>query len=144
MIKEVHSIEDNFFGRAVRVHVREFAALFALIAVLIGLYLIYKYPGSPASLGWISASAVLLFFGIYAPRLLYPIWKGWMIFAEKLGHLMTWIILSLMYYLVLTPTGLGLRMARKEVLNIRFREASLESYWIKRDPQDWKRMEKQF
>lgn len=144
MIGEVKSLNDSFVGKPVRTHVREFAALFALICSLIALVKLYKAPHSFTPLPWLSGAVVLLLLGAYAQSILFPVWKGWMFFAEKLGHVMTFIILSIMWYFVLTPTAIFMRLFGKEVLNRRFREPEEKSYWIARKAQDFQRMEKQF
>lgn len=89
-----------------------------------------------AFLWWKSSGAALYIFGIagfflilalVAPRLLGPIEKVWMAFAEKLSIVMTTLILTVAYYLVITPIGLLLRIMGKDLLKIKKSDAP--SFW---------------
>ena len=77
-------------------------------------------------------SAVLLFLGIVVPILLRPIHKVWMTLAILLGWVMTRIILSILFYLVVTPIGLLAKLFGKSHLNLAFDKSS-ESYWRSKD-----------
>lgn len=91
------------------------------------------------------AVAVLLIVpGVVAPALLGPVHRIWMAFATVLGHVNTRIILTLLYYLVVTPIGLVMRLFR-DPLDRSLRDAK-DSQWIKRDsqPVNPERYERQF
>ncbi|MHC4596363.1 MAG: SxtJ family membrane protein [Planctomycetota bacterium] len=90
-------------------------------------------------------SAALLFLGTVAPILLRPIHKVWMILAVLLGWVMTRIILSVLFYLVVTPIGLLAKLFGKSRLNLAF-DKSAESYWRFKDNtrQETSDYEKQF
>lgn len=66
----------------------------------------------------------------------YPIMKhfhlAWMTFAVALGWFWTRVFLSIFYYLIITPTGLLLRLFGKDLLDKKI-DKSAKSYWIKRD-----------
>lgn len=74
----------------------------------------------------------LFIFGLCRPVLLKPIYIGWMSFAIILGHVVTQVILILIYILIFTPIGLILRLLRKDLLNENF-EKGIKTYWIKRE-----------
>ena len=67
-----------------------------------------------------------------------------MTLAVVMGWFMTRLILSLLFFLVLTPIGLAGRLAGKEFL-VSPAEGG-ESYWIRRskEGQEARRLEKQF
>ena len=70
--------------------------------------------------------------GLTVPKaLLYP-YKGWMRLSFILGFLMTHLILSLLYYLVLTPIGVVMRMFGKDFL-CKQMDKNATTYWIKKD-----------
>lgn len=73
-------------------------------------------------------AAHLVGFGLFLPKLLYPVYKVWMIFAAGLNWVMTRVILSILFYLVITPMGLFGRLFGKSFLDLKFRE-NRESYW---------------
>lgn len=77
-------------------------------------------------------SAALLLLGLAVPILLKPIHKVWMTLAVLLGWLMTRVILSILFYLVVTPIGLLARLFGKVFLDLQFYN-SIESYWNLRD-----------
>ncbi len=66
----------------------------------------------------------------------YPIMKpfhlAWMVLAEALGWLSTRVILSVFFYLIVTPTGLLMKLFGKDLLDEKI-DKSAKSYWKKRD-----------
>lgn len=66
----------------------------------------------------------------------YPVMKpvhfGWMRFSQILGWVSTKVVLSIFFYLVLTPTGLLMRLFGKDLLDKRI-DRSAKSYWKRRD-----------
>jgi hypothetical protein len=68
--------------------------------------------------------------------LISPSWterfnRGWMAFGAALGYVNSRVLLSLMYYLVVTPFGVVLRLAGHDPLHRRGRRR--ESYWVPRE-----------
>ena len=89
--------------------------------------------------------AVLLIVpGALFPAVLRPVQRGWMAFAVALGHFNTRVILTLFFYLVLTPVGFVMRLFRDPL------DRSLDdrsaSQWVKRElqPLEPNRYERQF
>lgn len=76
--------------------------------------------------------------GVLVPRHLEPVRRGWMAFGEAIGRVTTPIMMAVVYYLVITPTGLIRRMVTK-------RRDLAASRWHQRPPLPPKsRMERQF
>ncbi len=69
--------------------------------------------------------------GFILPILLKPIYFLWMIFAAILGWVMTRVILSLVFYLVITPIGLITRILGEDFLALK--KSQSDSYWNHRD-----------
>ena len=63
-------------------------------------------------------------------RLLGPLNLIWIKFGEILGRIIAPIVMALIYFIILTPIGLFLRLIRKDILNLKFSKEN--SYWIKR------------
>jgi hypothetical protein len=80
-----------------------------------------------------ACGAALVVPGLVAPGVLGPVHRGWMAFAGVLAHVNTRIILTLLFYVVLTPIGMVMRLFR-DPLN-RSLDAKSESDWIPRTPQ---------
>lgn len=74
-------------------------------------------------------SGFFVVFGLILPRVLQPIEWAWMKMAQAIGSVMTRIILTLTFFLVITPLGLIRRLFNKDPLEIKFRRP-VESYWV--------------
>ena len=89
-----------------------------------------------------SALAVL---GLTVPTVLLPLYRVWMALAVVLGFIMTRVILTIVYYLVMTPIGLLMRLFGKDPMHRRL-DPDASSYWIKKTYTDSskERLEKYF
>ena len=127
---------------ASRKNVRKFGHLFGAICLLATAFLLYKGSGA-----WIWTAAGAVFYvagGVVAYPVLKPVYIGWMMFAFVLGWINTRLLLGLFYYLVMTPIGLGLRIAGKDLLEKKIDRKAI-TYWIKRErrriePERYERM----
>ena len=75
---------------------------------------------------------VLLLLGALVPRALKFIYIGWMSLAFILGFAVSTTLLTLLFYLIVTPIGLISRLAGRDFLNRKF-DRNTATYWIKRD-----------
>jgi hypothetical protein len=93
---------------------------------------------------WAIAAAFLLF-GLVAPRALRVIHRIWMGFAFVLGWFVSRIVLGLIFFAVITPISLVMKLTGKDVLGERI-DRGAASYWIPRETvsEDPKRCEKPF
>lgn len=88
---------------------------------------------------------VLLFVpGLLFPGVLGPVQRAWMKFALVLGHFNTRIILTVLYYVVMTPVGLVMRLFH-DPLDRKLKDGKA-SNWVKREqrPVEVERYERQF
>ena len=85
-----------------------------------------------------------LFFGLILPAFLKPVQKVWMTLAHMMGWVMTRLILTVLFYLIITPIGLIMKVCGKDILNVKFERDCEETYWLKRIPQPDRNYEKQF
>jgi hypothetical protein len=87
---------------------------------------------------------LLLVPGALFPVVLGPVQRAWMAFALVLGHFNTRVILTVLFYLVMTPVGLIIRLFR-DPLDRSLKE-NTSSHWIKREQQpiEVARYERQF
>ncbi|MGI9087949.1 MAG: SxtJ family membrane protein [Chthoniobacterales bacterium] len=72
--------------------------------------------------------AVLIFAALVLPRALKLLHRIWMTLALTLGFVMTQVILTVIFFLVVTPIGLLQRLFGKSSLDLAFRTGA-ESYW---------------
>ena len=77
-------------------------------------------------------SAVFLILGLINSKLLTPLNVLWFKFGMILGAIISPIIMGIIFFLVVTPTGLILRIMGKDLLNKKY-DKKKETYWIKRD-----------
>ena len=76
------------------------------------------------------------------PQILKPVQKMWMGLAYVMGWVMLHVILSVMFYLVLTPIGLLERLFGKDLLKLK--TVKRETYWSDCAPRDKTSCENQF
>lgn len=116
-----------------RGELRRFGALLGGFLGVIGGIVLWRADSiTAASVIWsigIVTSAVY-----YAvPPLQLPIFRGWMYAVFPIGWLISHAALSAVYYLVLTPMGLFMRVLRYDPMKRNFR-ADQVSYWVAYDP----------
>ncbi len=101
---------------------------FTMAAALLVLSLVLFWRGRP--LGWLffMANAVFIFCSIVCPRVLGPVERLWMAFAEKLGWVMTRVVLFVVFYAAITPLGFLVRVFKKGDFKVGF-EKERKSYW---------------
>lgn len=71
--------------------------------------------------------------GIFFPRILKPIFVGWMILAFPIGWLVSHVILFLIYWSVFVPVGFILQRMGHDPL--RLRKPAVDSYWEQKTQQ---------
>lgn len=124
MLEEIKNIKKG------KKEVRSFGITIGIILLVVAGFLFYKEKDSFQSFIFIAGSFISL--GFLIPIVLKPIYLAWMIFAVILGWFMTRIILSLLFFLVITPTGLLIKMMGKDLLELKKQEVQ-GSYWNVRD-----------
>jgi hypothetical protein len=126
-------LEDIKKIKSTKKELREFGlivgAVFGLLATL------FLWRGKSFYLYFYTISIFLVLFGLIAPVVLKPIQKIWMILAIVFSFFVTRIILGILFYLVITPVGIIMKISGKDILNITFNDKS-DSYWIKRNNQN--------
>ena len=107
---------------------RSFGIVFFIIFLLIGIWPLAD--NETLRIIFILISLLFLILGIFNSNLLSPFKNIWIKFGELLGKFIAPIVMSFIYFIILTPTGLFLRLIGKDLLNIKFTKKN--SYWIKR------------
>jgi hypothetical protein len=78
------------------------------------------------------------------PIIFLPLQKIWMTFAVLMGFVMTRVILSILFYLVITPISFVSKIFQKDFLNLKI-EKDKKSYWnLRNENYDKSSTEKQF
>ena len=73
---------------------------------------------------------IFLILAILNPKLLSPFTKLWIKLGELIGKFISPIIIGIIYFLILTPIGLLMKMFKKDLLNLKF--SKNETYWVRR------------
>jgi len=75
---------------------------------------------------------ILAGLAVVAPSLLGPVHRVWMQVAHALGWFNTRVLLGLVYFAVMTPTGVVMRLVGKDPLDRRLRDRP--TYWVEKTP----------
>lgn len=76
-------------------------------------------------------SLTFLLLGIFNSKILSPLRLIWIKFGDILGMIIAPIVMGFIYFLIITPIGLFMRLIGKDLLKIKLRDT--RSYWIKRE-----------
>jgi hypothetical protein len=108
---------------------RSFGLLFFVVFLILALWPLKN--GSNINLYFIVVSAIFLILGLINSKLLSPLNKSWIKLGEILGMIIAPIVMALVYFVILTPISLIVRLFGKDLLGLRFLKEK-ESYWVKR------------
>lgn len=113
--------------------------------VFLAMGLVFLLKGKAYHPWFIAPGLALLLPGVLFPSILKPVYILWMALALVLGFIVSHVILTLFFFLVITPVGLVARMAGKDFLRLKL-DPHASSYWIPRDQRapDPARYERQF
>lgn len=110
---------------------RSFGIQVGAILTLIGLWPLAA--GGPVRLWALILAAFLLLAAAFVPGWLQPVNRLWFRFGQLLGRIVTPVVMGFVYFLIVTPIALLLRLFGKDVLRLK-RDASVSSYWVARTP----------
>lgn len=112
---------------------RSFGVVFALVFIIIALWPLLS-SGS-VRLWPLLVAGILLVLAFFAPRSLAALNILWFKFGMLLGRIIAPIVITLLYTLTVIPTGLIMRLLKKDILCIKM-DKSAKSYWIDRTETD--------
>ena len=108
---------------------RSFGLLFFIVFLIIS---IWPLLNSEAVRLWaLTISLAFLILGILNSKILAPLNKGWVKFGELLGRIIAPFVMFLVFFIILTPIGIILKLFGKDLLKIK-KNKLLKSYWIHR------------
>ena len=110
---------------------RKFGLMVGGVFAVLGLLFLLRHKGHWPYFLWPGSALVL--FGAILPRALKWVYIAWMSLAFVLALVMAHVILTLFFFLVITPTGLIARLTGKDFLSLKLDRAA-PSYWIPREP----------
>ena len=107
---------------------KSFGLLFFIVFLIIGLWPLKN--GESINFYFITASIIFLLLGLINSKLLTPLNKSWIKLGEILGIIIAPIIMALVYFVILTPISIIVRIFGKDLLNLKFNKH--KSYWIEK------------
>ena len=111
---------------------KSFGIVFFIVFLIISLYPLVNQDEIRS---WaLVISLVFLILGLMNSNLLTPLNKAWIKFGFLLGNIISPIVLGIIFFLIVLPTGLFMSILRKNYLGLKY-EKDLESYWIKKEKQ---------
>ena len=120
---------------------RSFGVVFCVVFAVIGLW---PLMGDGAVRWWsLVVAAGFVLAGFMAPGLLKPLNLLWFKFGMLLGRIVNPVVMGIIYFLAVVPTGLLFKLRGKDLLHLK-PDSGLSSYWIERDPNTPSSMHDQF
>ena len=116
----VKQTSDRFFG-------------LTFFVVLLAAALLPLLRHGPIRLPVLGLAFAFLLVSLVAPTLLAPLNRLWLKFGALLHSITSPIILGVMFYLIITPIGLIMRLTGKDLLRLKL-DRNCPSYWIRREP----------
>ena len=107
---------------------RSFGIVFFLVFLFIAVYPLINQDQIKT---WsIVVSLIFLVLGIMNSKILTPLNKLWFKFGIFIGKIVSPLIMGIIYFFVVTPIGLTLKIFNKDVLRLKFNKNN--SYWIEK------------
>ena len=108
---------------------RNFGIVFFIVFLIIALWPLLKQ--NEIRIWSLIISFIFFVLGLINSKLLTPLNKLWFKFGILLGNIIAPIVMGIVFFLVVTPTGLIMQFFRKDILKLK--KNSSNSYWINKD-----------
>ena len=118
---------------------KSFGVVFFIVFLIIGTYPLLS--DNEVRLWSLIISIIFLILGLLNSKLLTPLNKIWFKFGISLGKIVSPLVMGLIFFFVVTPIGILMRILKKDLLNLKFNKKT--TYWIEKiDPKS--KMKNQF
>ena len=107
---------------------RNFGIVFFLFFLIITLYPLLK--GESIVILTLFISIIFLILGLLNSSILTPLNEIWFKFGTFMGNIISPLVMALLFYFVITPTSLLLKIFRKDILLLK--KNNKKTYWIKK------------
>ena len=105
---------------------RSFGIVFFIVFLLISLYPLLK--GNDLRIWSLVISFIFLTLGLLNSKILTPLNRLWFKFGLLLGRFISPLIMGIIFFVVVTPIGIIMRLLKKDLLNLKYNKK--ETYWI--------------
>ena len=107
---------------------KSFGIVFFIVFLLISLYPLTNHEN--IRIWSLIISLIFLILGLLNSKILNPFNKLWFKFGMILGRIISPIIMSIIFFLVVTPIALIMKLLKKDLLNLKFNKTN--TYWIEK------------
>ena len=107
---------------------RSFGIVFFIVFLLIATYPLLK--GNDVRIWSLLISFGFLILGLMNSKILSPLNKLWFKFGLILGKIISPLIMGIIFFVVVTPIGVVMRVLKKDLLNLKYNQK--ETYWIEK------------
>ena len=108
---------------------KSFGILFFIVFLIIGIWPLIN--NESIRIWSLLLSLPFLVLGILNSKILTPLTNAWLKFGFMLGKIISPIVLAIIFYLLISPFGLVMRLFGKDLLAKKYSKKS--TYWIQRD-----------
>ena len=108
---------------------KSFGLVFFIFFLIVSLYPLVN--GEDIRKWSLVFSIIFLVLGLTNSKILNPLNKLWFNFGIFLGKIMSPVIMGIIFFLVVTPIGLLMRLFGKDILNLKFNNKP--TYWIEKN-----------
>ena len=105
---------------------KSFGIVFFIVFLLISLYPLLK--GNDLRIWSLVISFIFLILGLINSKILTPLNRLWFKFGLLLGKFISPLIMGIIFFVVVTPIGIIMRLLKKDLLNLKYNKK--ETYWI--------------
>ena len=105
---------------------RSFGIVFFIVFLLIALYPLLK--DNDLRIWSLVISFIFLILGLINSKILTPLNRLWFKFGLLLGRFVSPLIMGIIFFIVVTPIGIIMRLLKKDLLNLKYN--TKETYWI--------------
>jgi hypothetical protein len=114
---------------------RQFAVMLAVLLGLVAAWLFRTGQSPTGALAATIAAAASALLAAFRPARMRIVYVAWMVAAFPIGWLVSHLLLAAVFYLVITPIGMIMRICRYDPLQRRF-DRQADTYWQPRQDRD--------
>tara|TARA_B100000242_G_C43001014_1_gene465044 strand:- start:912 stop:1295 length:384 start_codon:yes stop_codon:yes gene_type:complete len=107
---------------------RSFGIVFFIVFLLVSIYPLIN--DEEIRIWSLIISIIFLLLGLLNSQILTPLNQIWFKLGIFLGKIVSPIVMGIIFFLVVTPTGIIMRILKKDLLNLKYSDD--KSYWIKK------------
>ena len=108
---------------------RNFGIVFSIVFLIIAIWPILNQ--NEIRIWSIIISLIFLILGLINSKFLSPLNKAWFKFGLVLGSIIAPIVMGIVFFLVVTPTGLIMKALGKDLLGLKRNKNN--TYWLEKD-----------